>query len=322
VHPVALILIAVVVVLVIAFVIEAVTERRERRRFPPPGRLVDVDGHRLHLLVAGEDRPGPTIVLESGMISFSSNWAWVLPELAKAARVVAVDRAGLGWSDRGPDPHDAGQSAKELDAALARLGIDGPYVVAGHSYGGLAVRAFAARRPADVVGMILVDGSHPDQWVRFGVSSKVLAFGNKASSILARFGLFRVFDGEYRLLADGLPPRAHAELMAFARTPRALATVGSTAAAWDERTRPLINAAPALGDMPLVVIGVTDQPRYGDKLTELQAELPGLSTQSRQVIVEGAYHEALLAREEHAAVVTASILDVVEAVRSGVRLTP
>lgn len=319
-NPLAWILIAILVLLVVAFVLEALTERRERRRFPPPGRLVDVGGYRLHLLDTGEDRPGPTVILDAGMISFSSNWAWVQPEVAKVARVVAFDRAGLGWSDRGPDPRDAGQSAKELRVALERLAIQGPYVLAGHSYGGLAVRAFAALYPDDVAGMVLVDGSHPDQWVRFGVSSKLVGYGNQVSSVLARFGLFRVFDKEYRLLADGLPPRAHAELMAFARTPRALATVGSTALAWDGRTRALVSDAPGLGDRPLIVLSVTEQPRMGDKLTELQAELPSLSTQSRHITVEGAYHEGLLSQPDHAKIVTASIIDVVEAVRFGRRI--
>jgi pimeloyl-ACP methyl ester carboxylesterase len=306
----------------VALVIEALTERQERHRFAPPGRLVDVDGHRLHLVVMGDGHPGPTVVLDAGMVSFSSNWAWVQPELAKSVRVVAYDRAGLGWSDPGPGPRDAGRNAQELHAGLQEAGITGPYVLAGHSYGGLAVRAFAALYPEDVVGMVLVDGSHPDQWVRFGVSSKVLGFGNKVSSVLARFGLFRVFDGEYRLLADGLPPRSRAELIALTRTPRALSTSGDAALAWDGRTRRLVNDADDLGELPLIVLSVTEQPRMGDKLTALQAELPALSTQSQHVTVQGAYHEGLLARRDHARVVTECILRVVDAVRTGRPLEP
>jgi pimeloyl-ACP methyl ester carboxylesterase len=296
---------------------EAVLERRERRRFPPPGQLVDVGGYRLHLVVMGQDQAGPTVILDGGMVSFSSNWAWVQPEVAKVVRVVACDRAGLGWSDPGPRPRDAGQSARELHAALEGLGITGPYVLAGHSYGALTVRAFAALYPEDLAGMVLVDGSHPDQWARFGFSSRLLGLGSKGSSVVARFGLFRLFDKEYRLLADGLPPRPHAEIMAFARTPRALSTAGDAAMAWDARTRPLVNDAGGLGDRPLIVLSVTDQPRLGDKLTALQAELPALSSQSRHITVEGAYHEGLLARPEHARVVTESILRVVEATRAG-----
>ena len=321
-HPLAWILVAIVALILAAIVIESLTERRERRAYPPPGTLVDVGGHRLHLLDTGVGQPGPTVLLEAGMVSFSSNWAWVQPELAKVVRVVACDRAGLGWSDPGPKPRDAGHSATELHTALERAGITGPYVLAGHSYGGLTVRAFAALYPAEVVGMVLVDGSHPDQWVRFGISSKVLGFGNTVSSALARLGLFRVLDKEYKLLAEGLPARAYAELMAFGRTPRALSTAGAAALAWDARTRPMVNAAPGLGDRPLVILSVTEQPRMGDKLTAMQAELPALSTQSRHITIEGAYHEGLLARPEHARIVTESILDVVQAVRSGEPLAP
>jgi pimeloyl-ACP methyl ester carboxylesterase len=318
----AAIVVIVVGLAVAAFAYEALTERKERQRFPPPGRLVDVGGNRLHLVVTGEDHGGPTVILDGGMVSFSSNWAWVQPELAKVARVVAYDRAGLGWSDPGPKPRDAERSAKELHTALEGIGSAGPYVLAGHSYGGLAVRAFAALYPQDVAGMVLVDGSHPDQWVRFGVSSKVLGYGNKVSSVLARFGLFRLFDKEYRLLADGLPPRAHDELMAFGRTPRALSTAGDAALAWDERTRPMVNHAGRLGDLPLIVLSVTEQPRMGDKLTAMQSELPALSSQSRHITVQGAYHEGLLAQRDSARVVMESILRVVEAVRSGRQLAP
>ena len=299
---------------------EAMIERRDRRRLPPPGQLVDVGGRRLHLVIAGEERAGPTVILDGGMVSFSSNWAWVQPEVARAARVVAYDRAGLGWSDPGPRPRDAGQSARELRTALQRLRVSGPYVLAGHSYGGLVVRAFAALYPEEVAGIVLVDSSHPDQWARIGVSSRVLGFGSKASSVVARFGLFRLFDKEYRLLADGLPPRAHAELMAFARTPRALSTAGDAALAWDAVSRPMVDDAGGLGDLPLVVLSVTEQPKLGDKLTALQAELPALSSQSMHITVQGAYHEGLLTQRDAAGVVSKSILRVVEAARSGRRL--
>jgi pimeloyl-ACP methyl ester carboxylesterase len=308
---------AILLLAVVAFAYEALTERNERHRLPPPGRLVDVGGYRLHVLVTGGGRPGPTVILDSGMVSFSSNWAWVQPEVAKVAPVVAYDRAGLGWSDPGPKPRDAEQSARELHTALERVGIAGPFVLAGHSYGGLAVRSFAALYPDEVAGMVLVDGSHPDQWARFGLSSKVLGYGNKASSVVARFGVFRLFNKEYKLLADGLPPRAYAELMAFGRTPRALATAGNAALAWDARTRPQVNAAGGLGDLPLIVLSVTEQPRMGDKLTAMQAELPGLSSKSRHITVEGAYHEGLLAQQADARVVTDSILQVIDAVRTG-----
>jgi pimeloyl-ACP methyl ester carboxylesterase len=319
--PLLAVVIVIVLVLVAAMISEAYAERRDRRRHPPPGQLVDVGGHRLHVHVTGEPGSGaPTVILDSGMVSFSSNWAWVQGEIAKVTRVVAYDRAGLGWSDMGRDAHDAGANAKQLAAALQSLGVSGPYVLAGHSYGGLSLRAFAARHRDEIAGMVLVDASHPEQWKRFGISSKVLGWGNRVSSVVARLGVFRVFNGEYRLLATGLPERAYAELMAFSSTPRALSASGQAAMAWDDVTRPLVNDAGDLGDMPLIVLSVTEQPRKAKELTELQAELATLSTNCRHLTIQGAYHEALLADQAHARVVTESIVEVLEAVRTGTPL--
>jgi pimeloyl-ACP methyl ester carboxylesterase len=314
------ILIILIGVLVVGAVYQTLATQREKRRFPPPGQMVDVGGYRLHLNIMGADKGSPTVILDAGMVSFSSNWAWVQPEVAKVARVVAYDRAGFGWSDSGPKPRDAGQSARELHIALEKAGINGPYVLAGHSYGGLTVRAFAALYPNEVAGVVLVDGSHPDQWVRFGIPSKTVGYGNKVGSVLGRFGLFRLLKGEYELLAKGLPEQAYGELMALAGTPRALSTAGDAAFVWDSISRPLVNQAGTLGDKPLIVLSVTDQPRLGEKLTELQAELPALSSNSQHITVQGAYHEGLISQREHAKVVTDSILRVVQAVREGTRL--
>jgi pimeloyl-ACP methyl ester carboxylesterase len=220
----------------------------------------------------------------------------------------------------GPGPHDGATNARELTRALDVVGARGPYVVAGHSYGGLTMRAFEALRPGAVKGVVLVDASHPDQWQRFGISSKVLGRGNRMGSLLARLGLFRIVSGEYRHLVHGLPSPARDELLAFSRTPRAFAASSQAAMAWDGVTRPLVNEAGDLGDKPLIVLSVSEQPRKDAELTELQAELPDLSTNSRHVTVEGADHEGLISRAEHAAVVTGAILEVVEAVRTGRRL--
>ena len=83
-----------VTALAVGFGFQTVAARRDRRRFPPPGQLVDVGGYRLHLQIMGEASGAPTVILDAGMISFSSNWAWVQPELAKVTRVIAFDRAG------------------------------------------------------------------------------------------------------------------------------------------------------------------------------------------------------------------------------------
>lgn len=102
------------------------------------------------------------MILETTSDGSSANWGWVQPEVAKFTRVCAYDRAGRGWSELGPEPRDAERIAGELHTLLRNAGVPGPYVMVGHSAGGLFVRQYAQRYPNEVVGMVLLDAAHPD----------------------------------------------------------------------------------------------------------------------------------------------------------------
>ena len=127
--------------------------------FPPPGKLVDVGGWRLHLNCTGESRGSqPTVILEAGAGDFSVEWSMVQPEIAKFSRVCSYDRAGDGWSDLGPNPRTFHQIVYELHTLLDKAGVKSPLVLVGHSYGGWLVRLYASSYPTDVAGMVLVEG--------------------------------------------------------------------------------------------------------------------------------------------------------------------
>ena len=153
--------IGLVVLAVIAVIYQAFGTEIYRRIYPPPGELVDVGGHSLHINCVGEG--SPTVILESGSGATSVDWANIQPEVANTTRVCAYDRAGTGWSEPGPGPGDPQQIAGELHTLLGNAGIDGPYVLVGHSFGGLYVRMYAELYPNEVEGMVLVDSSHPEQ---------------------------------------------------------------------------------------------------------------------------------------------------------------
>ena len=138
---------------------ETVREAVDANAYPMPGQLIDVGGHRLHLHCTGSG--SPTVVLQPGGGDFSSVMAWIAPAVTGQTRVCVYDRPGRGWSDQTGKPQDATQIATELHTLLDRANVPGPYVLAGHSFGGLYVLAYADRYPDDVAGMVLVDSTNP-----------------------------------------------------------------------------------------------------------------------------------------------------------------
>jgi pimeloyl-ACP methyl ester carboxylesterase len=288
---------------------------RDRRRYPAPGLLVHLDGRQMHLQVLGPDSGGPTAVLEAGMGSFLPNWYWIQQELAATVRSVAYDRAGLGWSRRSRRPRDAQTIAVELRDALREAGIEPPYVLAGHSFGGLPVRAFADLYPELTAGLILVDASHPDQWVRWPTphADRILEVSQKILGWLGWFGLLRALHLA-RGISAGLPARQAAELRAGAALPGFAATEAAQIRSWSV-SREQLNAAAPLGDLPLAVLAVSVQPVGGELLTALQRELAELTENASFEIVQGASHESLISNREHARVVAKTVQAVVQAAR-------
>ena len=129
-------------------------------------RKIDASGHNLNLLVGGEVTP--TVVFEAGFGAGLTSWSTVQSNIAKFARTVSYDRAGIGQSEAGPKPRAAKQIALELHTALQNAGIGPPYVLVGHSFGGIYVRVFADMYPKEVAGIVLIDPSQEtfDDWTR------------------------------------------------------------------------------------------------------------------------------------------------------------
>ncbi|HZT72827.1 MAG TPA: alpha/beta hydrolase [Terriglobales bacterium] len=148
---------------------QAVGERRDRRRFPPAGTMVRLPraqgGHALHAVVTPP--PGgraPWVVFEAALGASALSWVLVQRQVAAFAPTVAYDRAGMGWSEPGPMPRTGARVIADLRALLRELSVPPPYILAGHSYGGLLARAFAAEFPEEIAGLVLVDAAAPEQW--------------------------------------------------------------------------------------------------------------------------------------------------------------
>ncbi len=167
---------------------------RDRRRFPPPGRLIAAGHRRLHFYEQGSG--SPAVILEAGIAGSSLGWALVQPKIAEFTRVCSYDRAGLGWSDAGIIPPSVPHMIAELDALLSYAGVPPPYVLVGHSFGGLLVRAYAHHKPEAVAGLVLLDPVSLAFWADCSDREKMrLKLGARLSrrgAALARLGVVRL----------------------------------------------------------------------------------------------------------------------------------
>ena len=140
-------------------------ERRDRRRYPPPGRITPVGKRTIHWSDHGGE--GPPVMIETGAGSLAVSWAGIIPEMTHRGHVYSYDRAGMGWSSPGslrPAPMDA---ADDLAAVMRTTGEPGPWVLVAHSLGGIYARLFQRRYPELVAGLVLVDSSHEEMLDRF-----------------------------------------------------------------------------------------------------------------------------------------------------------
>lgn len=141
-----------------------IVTKLDQRKYQPIGKLIDIGGYKLHMIDSSSsnnyDIAKPAIVLDSGIGSTAFDWLLVYPEIAKFARVITYDRAGYGWSDASPLPRTSENIVAELHAMLHNADVQGPYILVGHSFGGMNVRLFAATYPDEVVGIVLVDAVH------------------------------------------------------------------------------------------------------------------------------------------------------------------
>jgi pimeloyl-ACP methyl ester carboxylesterase len=215
---------AVLIVLVglagIGVIFQAVATRNDQQKFPVLGAVVDVGGYQLHIDCIGNG--SPTIILDALGSGSSASWGLVQPELAQSTRVCAYDRAGAGWSERGPTPRDMNQHAGELHALLAGARVGGPYVLVGHSYGGRITRVYANTHPRDVAGMVLIDPGRLDDDPRFPAQHhKERAAERRLTTVarwLAPFGVVRLF--QPRTEYYDLPAQQAAASDSFAVTTR------------------------------------------------------------------------------------------------------
>jgi pimeloyl-ACP methyl ester carboxylesterase len=304
----------------------------------PIGKLVDIGGRKLHIHCTGSG--SPTVVVENGGAAFSFDWELVQPQVAQFTRICTYDRAGYAWSDVGPEFDTFDQAVRDLHVLLANAGSHGPYLLVGHSFGGMLVRYYQAKYPADVVGIVLVDSSHEEslQHVGPGIVRIPELSAEEFQTLIDEGKANRPKNPEPDPIPtnifppyDKLPTQfQNLHLWAFGKILPLVKTWGLNLHQDLSRLHELRLASQhPLGSMPLVVLtasqfdivqaaGMTADQARQDHL-RLQDDLAQLSTNSRHVTVSGSGHEIYLYKPE---VVVRSISAVVSSANSHSHLSP
>jgi pimeloyl-ACP methyl ester carboxylesterase len=291
---------------------ESITRSKYRAEYPPPGKMVSLDSHDIHLNCVGAG--SPTVVFEADLDQYGSlSWDSVQGEIGEFTRACSYDRAGILWSEPGPRPRDGERIASELGAVLEAAGEDGPYVLVGHAFGGAYARIFAGQNPDDVCGMVLVESSHPEMLTRFEEVGVVPEIPNKNIRPLILLLSHLGMPGRYKGNPYHLPPDIYDPIQAF---------LPESSMAWfDEKVEAPNTLAQAgqyeyLGDLPLIVVAtaipsssIGDQGQIlQDLWLELQQELLLLSENSEIRIYEDGHYPQLQSPE----LVIEAIQDVLE----------
>src|SRR5215207_2067081 len=302
---------AVLMIASIAGGYQTVRESLDAKAYPPPGQLIDVGGHRLHLYCTGSG--SPTVILEPGGGASSSDFGWIAPAVARNTRVCVYDRAGRGWSDATDGPQDGAHIAADLHTLLERGHVPGPYVLAGHSFGGLYVQSFAAQFPDQVAGMVLLDSTAPNPGPAQPTNTESYSLLRRVAVLLpavAHLGAGRLLNP---FSYGTLPPRSRDEARANSSTARHLASwiEELLAASASARQASLLTN---LNGKPLIVL--TADTGNDAKHKSAQEHMATLSTNSVHRIAHDTTHQSLLDDEADSAAASQAIHDVVVAVRT------
>jgi len=305
---------AIYVLMAVGGMAEAVMELGDHAG-PMTGQMVDVGDHRLRINCTGEG--SPTVVLESGLGDASFYWARISEAVASTTRVCVYDRAGRGWSESAPGPQDGMAIAADLHTLLSKSGNAGPYVLVGHSSGGVYVRIFAAEYPDDVVGMVLLDSQPVDPFTELPTyaafyDSTPVIYGILPS--VARLGVFRL---AYASAYADLPEPARDQERADQASVRLQASARVEVAQLRASLREAMDLT-NLDGLPLVVVTAVLQAQEG--WVAAQDGLVSLSTNVSHRVLPDMEHTTLITSEAGAAESSNAILDVVAAARTGARV--
>ncbi|RYD45333.1 MAG: alpha/beta hydrolase [Sphingomonadales bacterium] len=326
-----------ILVTIVGTIYEALGRKNAAAKYPPPGKLVDIGGRKMHIDCRGTG--SPTVILESGLGTGGTlDWTLVHDEIARFTRTCAYDRAGIMWSDPKDTPQDAAAVTEDLHALLKGAGITDQLALVGHSIGGPYTRTYTGKYGDQVAGLVMVDPSQPDQVARLGKATGLDVHPKQASTLmhtakaLAWTGLVRfvIARGEKPKLRNAAETKRLGDALAISGAYTSSSIRGSTSELDGyDRTQKQARAVQTFGNRPLIVLtamapfkpeqlkGLKMKAEQGARFKQewkaLHAEQAAFSTRGHQQLVPDATHYIQVDRPE---VVIAAVREVVDTVRA------
>lgn len=307
----------------------AIVRAQVEARYPAPGRLVDVGGYKLHIHCRGEG--SPTVVILAGS-AIPSTYYWLIQdETAKRTRVCVYDRAGYAWSDEGSGDLSPLRQVEDLKVLLSNAGIEPPYILAGHSYGGYVARLYAQSYTGEVAGLVMIDSAHEDQWTNFPASiresaEQMYAGPNKPFNVFLMV-LLRSLQALLPIenpMANYFPAEVAEVLTAIQKLhPSIVYTVKAEVSDMALGRSPRIAS---LGRTPMIVIthgipvnlmsqSAAANADFERVNLEMQTRLLSLSSDTKQVFAEQSNHDEIPVKQ--AGLVVGAIQDLFDGAMSG-----
>ncbi|MEL6277084.1 MAG: alpha/beta hydrolase, partial [Bacteroidota bacterium] len=305
----------------------------------PLGELVDVGGFKLHINSTGEKNNHPTLVIEGGSGTATEYYHWLSEGLKDSMRVVRYDRAGIGYSEASNTPRDAATIARELHALLENAGESPPYIMAGHSLGGPYIRTFTELYPDEVVGMVLLDTTHPERAKKITSIPKPTSFTFKfmiwlhdLQGVLCDLGIMLLYDqlmGPMQVrLGEGLPEEINNRTIDFLKGGKYIRTIGKELAEY-HKVLDRAGEVTDFGALPIRIFPsetreIPDEVyeqylkrginlRENQKISwELQKDYLNLSTNTKLIEIAG-NHNTIYTKKENADIICSEIMLLIKA---------
>jgi pimeloyl-ACP methyl ester carboxylesterase len=288
---------------------QLIYSRSESSKYKPIGNIVHINSHRIHAIVSGQGTP--TVILESGMGGCSLDWSLVQPQISDLATVLSYDRAGFGWSTSSHEQQTCKEYVEDLRQVLSKLNLKPPYILVGHSYGGLIMRLFASVFSSEVAGLILVDSAHESRYLPEHMDEKRQQQRNKALKLnrlgylLSPLGLPRLVKSFF-VGSKRLPSKQQGIVKALGYRAKAYKAMYLELKSTLESGRQLQRANQLPSQLPVIILTAGKQ---DEDWKEQQNLMLGLTNNSKQIVVEDSWHAIQIHKPE---IIIKSIREMVE----------